>query len=107
MHISLARQGIAWQWPVVYRRQLGLPVPVTKVDFLPETHLTVAQVPQVAEILSTAERFLRWLVAENRITHARFGTDIHMARPALDTYVTSGRRLAKPTRPGPKRQGAA
>lgn len=52
-----------------------------------ERYLTVVE---VAERLSTSERFPRRLIAERRIRFVRVGRHVRIPESALDEYLTAG-----------------
>ncbi len=58
-----------------------------KRDMPVERHLTVAQ---VAELLSTSERFPRRLIAERRIRFVRVGRHIRIPESALHEFLAAG-----------------
>lgn len=53
-----------------------------------ERYLTVAE---VAERLSTSERFPRRLIAERRITFVRVGRHVRIPESVLEEYLAAGR----------------
>ena len=65
-----------------------------------ERLLTVAQ---VAELLGTAERFPRRLIAERRIRFVRVGRHVRIPVSALAEFISAG--LVEPVNPG--RRGRA
>ncbi|AKA04753.1 DNA-binding protein [Streptomyces noursei ZPM] len=59
----------------------------------PERYLTI---PEVAERLSTTERFPRRLVAERRIAFVKVGRHVRIAESVLAAYIAA--RTVQPVR---------
>lgn len=55
---------------------------------MPERYLTVAE---VAQRLSTSQRFPRRLIAERRITFVRIGRHVRIPESALQEFLAAGR----------------
>jgi excisionase family DNA binding protein len=59
--------------------------------------MALLTVEQAAERLGTSERFVRRLVAENRIEYVKLGgTKIRFEEDVLDAFIAAGRVPARP-----------
>jgi excisionase family DNA binding protein len=62
-------------------------------------------VKEAADLLGTAERFIRRLIFERRIPYTKLGRHVRIAARDLDAFVRAGRIEAGKT-PLPTRRGA-